>query len=380
MKNTRKKLSVLIASLLGFAACDAMAVDELLIYEYFTNGYISAAKDTSKVGLLDKTGKVVIPYQFDNAGKFGEGLLPVVVNEEIGYVDITGKMVIKPFSKSGDNLRVAHFSQGLARMSVANPPKPGDESTTYRYGYIDKNSDWVIKPQFKSALPFDEKGRAEVTTLEGLTYHIDKSGKPLAGELGKDADGGYKDIRSGKIIINAANLAGEFSEGLVDVKIKGKWGFMDLSGKVVIRPVFDAATSFSEGLAPVEVKGKWGYIDHQGKMVIQPQFDSADQFIDGIAGVGVQEKQGYIDKTGNFMVKPEFVSGFLGRFSEGLVAVCNDEDADNVKCGFRDTSGKIVIGMEYDDVGDFHDGMAIVRTNGNYLCIDKSGKVQFQLH
>lgn len=55
-------------------------------------------------------------------------------------------------------------------------------------------------------------------------------------------------------------LAENFSEGLAAVKINGKWGFIDKTGKMVIPATFSGAKDFSEGLAAVEINGKWGYI------------------------------------------------------------------------------------------------------------------------
>ncbi|EAL2460136.1 WG repeat-containing protein, partial [Campylobacter lari] len=30
-----------------------------------------------------------------------------------------------------------------------------------------------------------------------------------------------------------------FNEGLAEVELNGKWGFIDKSGKIVIKPIFD---------------------------------------------------------------------------------------------------------------------------------------------
>src|SRR5262249_36748900 len=85
----------------------------------------------------------------------------------------------------------------------------------------------------------------------------------------------------------------------------GKYGFIDRKGNFVIAPTFASAGYFSEGLAPVEVegrllvssgeggqftgseRGKWGYIDRTGKLKIPPQFGSANAFSEGLALVTV---------------------------------------------------------------------------------------------
>src|SRR6218665_1119163 len=65
---------------------------------------------------------------------------------------------------------------------------------------------------------------------------------------------------------------------LAPVKIDGKWGYIDKSGKIAINPQFDFAWEFQEGLAVIQFGDKngfdkWGYIDKTGEIVIEPQFD-----------------------------------------------------------------------------------------------------------
>ncbi len=60
----------------------------------------------------------------------------------------------------------------------------------------------------------------------------------------------------------------------------------------------------------------------------------------------------------------------IGIFHEGLASV-----KKNGKYGFIDKTGKEVIPFEYDYVCDFHEGLAGARKNGKYGFIDKTGKV-----
>ena len=89
-----------------------------------------------------------------------------------------------------------------------------------------------------------------------------------------------------------------FSEGLAAIKMGGKWGFIDKTGKVVIPPQFDIVLCFSEGLAPIGMGGKWGFIDQTGKIVIPPQFDAVRWFSEGLAAIEMGGKWGFIDKKG----------------------------------------------------------------------------------
>ena len=55
------------------------------------------------------------------------------------------------------------------------------------------------------------------------------------------------------------------------VKLNGKYGFIDSTGKMVIAPQFDKATSFIlEGLAQVWKDGKVYFIDETGKPTSPP--------------------------------------------------------------------------------------------------------------
>src|SRR5215475_5824817 len=49
-----------------------------------------------RFGYIDRSGKLVIPAQFGDAGHFDEGLGPVQVGKMWGYADHKGKLAIPP--------------------------------------------------------------------------------------------------------------------------------------------------------------------------------------------------------------------------------------------------------------------------------------------
>src|SRR6218665_3960374 len=93
---------------------------------------------------------------------------------------------------------------------------------------------------------------------------------------------------------------------LAPVKIDGKWGYIDKTGKIAINPQFDRAGSFKEGLARIQLGGKCGFIGKTGKIAINPQFDDARWFQEGLAGIKLGDKWGYIDKSGKIAIKLQF--------------------------------------------------------------------------
>ena len=70
------------------------------------------------------------------------------------------------------------------------------------------------------------------------------------------------------------------------------------------RPQYDFAERFSDGLAAVKVGGRFGYIDKTGRVVIPLQFDSAGEFSDGVAEVEVGGEFGYINTSGKYVWEP----------------------------------------------------------------------------
>jgi hypothetical protein len=63
------------------------------------------------------------------------------------------------------------------------------------------------------------------------------------------------------------NEAGDFGDGLAVVKLKGKYGFIDETGKVAIPLIYDDADGFLYGNAEVTLNGKEIKIDVTGKEV-----------------------------------------------------------------------------------------------------------------
>jgi len=47
-----------------------------------------------KYGLLDERGKIILPAKYDHIEDFGDGLLEVELNRKYGLVDGTGKIVL----------------------------------------------------------------------------------------------------------------------------------------------------------------------------------------------------------------------------------------------------------------------------------------------
>ena len=196
----------------------------------FSDGMARVTDENLKYGFIDKTGHLVIPCQYDDAGDFSEGLAWVQdENFKYGFIDKTGKLVIPcQYDHAGD------FSEGLAAV--------WDESSG-KWGFIDVTG--------QLAIPYQYEGISEYGFSEGLAAVMDESGKC-----------GYIDKTGQLAIPFQFNDAGSFSEGLAAVMDEsGKCGYIDTAGNVAVPFQYDSIMhidddEFSDGVAAAGKDGK----------------------------------------------------------------------------------------------------------------------------
>ncbi len=243
--------------------------------ERFSEGLARVKSDKDqKWGFIDRAGKLAIPYSFSNAGDFAEERAWVELDGHGGFIDPAGKVVFtvnKP----------VYFTSPRFWGGLAPAYSQG------KWGYVDKNGKFSIKPRFDFARDFS--GPTAVVRLGKRYGLIDRTGKMVA-EMKPPA------------------ALGESTDGLTQFTpdLGGKnWGFVDFSGKTVIAPRYivppvegGMPPRFSQGLAAVYVKGKYGFIDRQDKLVIAATFDEARSFAEDLAPVATGYRVAVIDKTG----------------------------------------------------------------------------------
>jgi len=110
-------------------------------------------------------------------------------------------------------------------------------------------------------------------------------------------------------------------------------------------------------LYPIEIKGLWGYMDGTGKMVIQPQYLMADEFNEGYAVAALGNLPCLINLQ-NKRVIDTGIYQTIGLYSEGL---CFVKDYKNHKY-FVDSTGKkiIVLSDSTYDARPFKNGLAVI--------------------
>ena len=183
------------------------------------------------------------------------------------------------------------------------------------------------------------------------------------------------------------------------------WGYIYPTGETAIPPVFSYANRFSEGLAAVQDNGFFGYIETSGTLAMPSRFLEAEDFSAGLAVVCDKEtrKYGMIDRTGKYRIPPNFDSLALPTWGLSLASSngkcgfidgagcyrippvydngdCFDECGwacveQNGDCLFIGLDGKPVLRVDCEYASPFYTGLSIIRKNGKYGCIDRTGKI-----
>jgi hypothetical protein len=325
---------------------------------YFVEGFLPVVKDSAdyrdkKVGFINIKGELTVVPQYDSARRFSDGMaavqivgdksawignrivkwgyvrengelvIPTVynvvkdfyegrafVNNDRGWllIDQTGKLVVdEVFRFVSDG-----FSEGLAAVC-------GDD---LGWGYINRDGNWEIPPDFTGASYFSE-GLAAVRFENGVWGFIDREGTIVFDAVAKSIPRGEMlAFKDGWAIIP------ELDEHRPGYAIY-KYGYLSVDGRR-IPSIYDRGQRFSNGIARVIIDGREGAIDEIGNWVIPPgTYDELTDFYDGIAAFRLNRKYGAVDRHGNWIIQPEyemltaFVNGTARARKDGKLGYIN---------------------------------------------------------
>ncbi len=261
-------------------------------------------------GIIDRAGNWVVPPEYSIDAGYGGGLyggcdggIWLLTKYEVpSGVD---KIDYLTESYGFFDIPSGYFS-GLCwggigpRCSEDSRLLPVSDEDTYLYGYVDRSTGELVIPcryggvgdpaQFHEGVAAVAIENADDSNIAGWPFLINEQGDVIPLPEGIHAD---------------ANA--QAAEGLIAVTDEQeRYGFADLTGRVVIAPQFDYADQFSDGLASVRLTdgqrltdGEWGYIDRTGKVVLRGYQWPIWDFEDGYAQVTLDGRRVFIDQAGN---------------------------------------------------------------------------------
>ena len=322
-----------------------------------SSGYFLAVKDFgAPVALINKQGKSLVDltrYQKVDADKISAGLLPVMRNSHVGYLNMQGREVIPVMYDALND------GQGWAR-----PVSEGRIVVKQggHYGVIDTANRTVVP--FSAAISdiddyrggmarlrknkaiswLDKEGNIKNANTQNANVKKDNVKKDsVKSNDGKSAKNSRVNDRSAasKSAVNPSDRANSTQKKSASIPINrfttlqprqqdGRWGFVDDNNVTMITYSFDEVRPFSEGLAGVRIDAEWGFINLGGELVIPfsfKDFDGSNDFNDS------DNKNLSLDS--HYKDKPSFVfvedKAWIGSLENGN-KMCIDKDGAAVTC------------------------------------------------
>jgi hypothetical protein len=339
-------------------------------------GYTQITAGFVKVGLMDSNFKEVLEPQFGSIVFYSPRLLKVYEDKKgYGLYDLSAHKLL-----AGGYGHMYQPAEGLIMVEQGG-----------LYGFIDTNGHTVIAPMYKKETPV-EIARGE-NYNESTYEHFNFDG--FYGGLAVVVDGdlaGYID-RTGKVVIGFKfEKAFGFDNGRAWVRLQGKWGIIDRSGKYVLQPQYKSPDflyakeltvlgGFSNGLIAVCIDSLHGYADTNGKLVIPYRYKRAEPFYDELAAVWEGENMGFIDRAGKWVVTPRYkwAEGVgqpgEGPFTDGTAIALLPAD----KWVVIDKRGNQVLPMQFDLDNNiwFDDGQTCATANGKRYVFSRKGQLLY---
>ena|GEM_PF-1592860 len=366
-------------------------------------GTLTVVKTGKKYGVIDKTGKTILPNEYDhvvidslttmiqtqNNGKWGvynkhgkqiipirydalriqtDGSIVASIDGKWGVVDKKGSVLI-PFQYQ----YIGDFSFGKASAKNQNAT-----------GVIDLWGKWLVEPIFEgtriindSLCVYFTNGRSGIfnTHRKEMRLAVDSlgvmdNGFILVRHLGKY---GFYNQKGKEIIPVQYDYLSSFgADSMITVRVQDKEGLINVKGKIILKPsnMFKELQVMQEERAGVKIKNKYGFIDKEGRLRIANRYEGITPFSEGMAGIRINGKWGFIDKAEELRVQPYYDE--VQSFKHGVAMVRRGNF-----WGFSDKNGREVVRPQYDTLEVLPTGRCLITKHGKKGLILENGKELF---
>ena len=236
----------------------------------FTEG-LAAVKNNDKWGYINRNGEIVIPFSFDRANRFSCGFAKITIGENEYFIDKNGDIELSAFE-------LMYHENILANLKTIEKFRLRYMAKEEKYRTLETINDIRIQTIFASDFI---KGKALVK-IDNVPGIISANGEytklPSKVRFYFSTLIYFEEIASDGLIFfdkEGNNLKGfkeyerlgQFNEGVLDVcsKKTRRWGFVDKNGTNIIPCVYDEVDSFFKGFAKVKFHGKYGFINKAGE-------------------------------------------------------------------------------------------------------------------
>lgn len=311
--------------------------------------------------------------------------------DQWGYINKNGEFKIQPQYDVAQDFQ----ENGLAVVQVGN-----------QYGIINTKGEYVVQPKYEYITQFSE-GRASVHNEEGV-WVINEQGSVLTSKpfdfIGTYSQGraiyqesdsesgdvlyGYLDRDGGILVPAEYQSATDFEDGVSVVQTKeGQYQLMARDTDILYKYPYDYVGQYGEGMLAFQEEGdpKYGFINKSGKVLIPPNFDSVQPFSEGRAVISKVEDYlytyGLIDQRGNIILEPTYPD--VIQLGEKRIAIGKSINEEKPYLGrlyaIADHDGKLLSDYRYQNVLPYDKKYASAHDDENTFFLNREGKIAQKL-
>jgi len=344
-------------------------------------------------GYINAKGKVVIPFSYEDAGFFNNGIAVVQQNEKFGAINKRNQVII-PFHYE----TIYDFDQDVAIAGDTSfyglISKTGEIIVSFKYTEIKKINPVVFVFQDSTGfgffnvrgIPLKNEVYEEITELPGGMFKCKVNAKI-----------GILNAKLNEIVPMQFDEVEKFDDTLFIVNLSGKYGIYNANKGMLVQPnyerikILDASKSlmlvkklkelqickfsgtkhislsfeysqrlfdlisFYQNTSVFSQKGKFGILDGNGKVVLKPQYEEMGK-TNSLTPFKLNNQWGFLNQTAvkvNPMYDACYTPNKLGYVVE-----------KNGKQGVIDYNGKEIISLQYNSVKWLKEGYYILDFNG----------------
>jgi hypothetical protein len=348
-----------------------------------------------RIGLIDATGKVVVPPRYDYVGPFSNGFAVVGRGRQFGLVDLTGHETISPtFESLGFWVATHEINEGTIGPSPVLVAASGgrlglvcaDGTLRARFVY----DEFPVEPYLSYAyyrslgLVWAKRGGhyallgADGTELIPPVYDQVRLDHEMWENVGFPvAIGGRWGLvdRAGRERVppQFEALIGEGLPDAIVVKNGGRYGLIDGEGRTRLRTEYDGIAVFANGVVRVARGGRYGFFRATGEPLTDLVYEDAGPFAGGVAPVERGGRWTLVSETGSEVIAPSYDRiDYAGTVENEARFRARRGTA----CGYLDSGGREVIPLRYEAYGGRGDSDTWAFTSGR-ACVSRGGRFGF---
>ena len=319
-------------------------------------------------GYINKQGALLSEIAYEMNYPFSEGFAVIKKDNQYGLIDTLGNVKIQ---SQYDFLNDVHL--GVASFKKAEQwglvDFHGKELTPAKYQEIKRVYKGVIAAKMADKWAIISPLGEELSAFEFDEVKIRENSESTV------RDFGLKEV--------------DFDEGYLLVSKDGKWGLVDMKGKVIIPTIYDYIYQFTNGVAIVKMNEKYGLINAKGTRISEIKYDRIEPYVSGtyiLANLGVMifemdDQQGLLDTNGKKIVSATYE--LIIPTDDQYFIVLKDR-----KAGIMDVeTGHEIVPCKYDRIKRrgvgfkrfvFIDNLAIVQLGRKTGFVGKNGMEYFK--